>query len=292
MDLPVPELIRLDDGRLLSWYSFGDPDGVPVVYAPGTPESGLAGACYDDAARRAGVRWLSLDKPGYGRSDPHPRRRLLDWAHDVEQLADRLGLDRFAVAGESGGGPHALAAGRALADRIDVVLLLAGMGPADEPWVRRGMRPTNQLIVMLGRHAPMLMRAPIGLSAYLTRHEDRFPRLVARMDAAAPEPDRVAMADPEYAVRHQALADAFRQGIGPTVDELALFARPWGFDLADVTAPVHLWHGALDVNVPLAVGKAVAERLPHVTTHLDDTQAHAVGFVHRDEVMRVARESR
>ena len=63
---PVPCLLRLPDGRELAWYEFGDPEGVPCIYTAGTPESGLAGGCYDAAARRAGVRWISIDKPGYG----------------------------------------------------------------------------------------------------------------------------------------------------------------------------------------------------------------------------------
>jgi pimeloyl-ACP methyl ester carboxylesterase len=105
-------VINLPDGRQLSWHEFGDPDGAPVIYTSGTPVSGLGGANYDQAARAAGLRWISPDKPGYGGSGYHRKRSLTSWADDLAELADQLGLDRFALAGESGGGPFTLAAAR------------------------------------------------------------------------------------------------------------------------------------------------------------------------------------
>src|SRR6478672_10796406 len=106
--------LRLADSRQLAWYEYGDAAGSPCIYTTGTPASGLAGGTYDKAAAEAGVRWISVDKPGYGHSDLQPGRTLLDWPADVRALADHLGLERFAVAGESGGGPFALALAYAL----------------------------------------------------------------------------------------------------------------------------------------------------------------------------------
>ncbi len=52
-----------------------------------------------------GARLISYDRPGYGGSDRRPGRRVADVAEDVARVADALGLDRFAVAGRSGGAP-------------------------------------------------------------------------------------------------------------------------------------------------------------------------------------------
>jgi len=270
---------------VLAFYEFGDPAGQPVLYQPGSPESGLAGGCYDAAAKRAGVRWVSIDRPGFGRSDPAPRRTLRDWADDVGALADHLHLDRFVVVGESGGGPHALAVSRWLAPRVERTLLLAAMGPFDDPRVLEGMNPINMVLVRVGRIAPPLIRALVVPFGLLARHEDRFPGLVARLEASSPEPDRLATEDQEYALRKAAGPDAFRQGSGPAAHELALFARPWGFTLDEVTTPVELWHGRLDVNVPFTVAETMAAGLPDATLHEDPAAAHLVGFVHREEVM-------
>jgi pimeloyl-ACP methyl ester carboxylesterase len=102
------DVITLPGGRRLRWYEFGDRGGPPVLYTTGTPVSGLGGAWYDQAARASGLRWISLDKPGYGGSGYHRDRSLASWADDLAALAGHLGLDRFALAGESGGAPFTL----------------------------------------------------------------------------------------------------------------------------------------------------------------------------------------
>jgi pimeloyl-ACP methyl ester carboxylesterase len=124
----TPDVITLPDDRRLSWHEFGDPDGAPVLYTAGTSVSGLGGAWYDQTARASGLRWISPDKPGYGGSDYQRKRSLISWADDLAALAGHLGLDRFALAGESGGGPFTLAAAHRLADRVSVVALIASAG--------------------------------------------------------------------------------------------------------------------------------------------------------------------
>jgi pimeloyl-ACP methyl ester carboxylesterase len=95
--------------------------------------SGLGGVSYDEAARAAGLRWISPDKPGYGGSDYHPKRTLISWGDDLAALAGRLGLDRFLMAGESGGGPFTLTAAYKLAGRVSAVALIATAARSARP---------------------------------------------------------------------------------------------------------------------------------------------------------------
>src|SRR5207245_3071247 len=101
--------VRLPDGRRLAYDDAGDPAGRPLLFFHGLGASRRARHPDDGVAAGLGVRLLTVDRPGIGGSDPLLRRRLLDWPGDVAALADELGLDRFAVAGWSAGGPHALA---------------------------------------------------------------------------------------------------------------------------------------------------------------------------------------
>ena len=91
---PPMQSLQLNDGRRLAWYEYGDPQGAPCIYTTGTPASGLTGVMYDAVARETGVRFISVDKPGYGHSDFLPGRRLVDWPRDVAALADHLDLSR------------------------------------------------------------------------------------------------------------------------------------------------------------------------------------------------------
>lgn len=259
------------------------------MYIPGTPSSGLAGRVYDEAARTGGVRLLSVDKPGYGGSTLSPGRTLLDFAADIEQLADAAGLRRFAVLGESGGGPQALAIGHRLADRVTVALVAAGMGPASEPWVREGMKPENRRLMTVARRAPWALRVPMGLTRRDLLDPARREHLVARLLAQAGPADQRCMT--QMAALHDITAaarDALSASGRGAADELAMLARPWGFEPSEVSCRVELWHGAQDVNVPSAVAVRLAELLPDASVTIDPDEGHSVAWSHRDDLMASA----
>ena len=111
------ERVRLRDGRALAYAEWGDLHGPPVFFFHGSPLSRLW--CPDEeATQAAGVHLVAVDRPGFGRSDLQPGRRLVDWPLDVAELADALGIDRFAVAGYSAGGPYAVACAALIGERV------------------------------------------------------------------------------------------------------------------------------------------------------------------------------
>ena len=71
------------------------------------------------------------------------------------------------------------------------------------------------------------------------------------------------------------------------MQELALIQRPWPFSLSEVKTPVHLWHGALDTNAPIAIARRLARELPDATLHVSDSSDHDVGHDRSDEITSV-----
>jgi hypothetical protein len=59
-------VIRLNDGRSLSYAQYGDPDGFVIVSAHGGFSCRLDVAAADPVAKQAGVRLISADRPGIG----------------------------------------------------------------------------------------------------------------------------------------------------------------------------------------------------------------------------------
>jgi len=275
-------VITLADGRRLSWHEFGDPDGSPVIYTAGTPVSGLGGACYDQPARAGGLRWISPDKPGYGASDYQRRRSLASWGDDLAALASHLGLDRFALAGESGGAPFTLAAAHQLADRVSVVALIAAGGPMS-PADRAGMKLSARVMNWLARSAPALNTIRVAAMRRELVSPDRRERSLRHAMSAIPDAARAAALRLEF----EAVADALRQGSRATVQELALIKRRWPFPLSEVSTPVHLWHGALDRNAPITFARRLARELPDATLHVSESSGHDVGLDRSAEVMSV-----
>jgi pimeloyl-ACP methyl ester carboxylesterase len=101
--------MQLPDGRTLACAEYGSPEGNVLVACQGYPGSRLAAVAFAAHAAQANVRVISLDRPGFGRSSGQDRRSFLDWPSDLLALTERLGIDRFAIVGVSGGAPYALA---------------------------------------------------------------------------------------------------------------------------------------------------------------------------------------
>jgi pimeloyl-ACP methyl ester carboxylesterase len=125
-----PAAVRLRDGRRLTYQAVGRPDGFPVLYlhgAIGSPQ--WHSAELDAAVTSLGVRYLAVNRPGFGGSDSSPERTVADYGADVGDLADALGLERFAVIGVSAGAPFALACAWALRTRVVAVAAASPLAP-------------------------------------------------------------------------------------------------------------------------------------------------------------------
>jgi pimeloyl-ACP methyl ester carboxylesterase len=129
------EVIRLNDGRALAYAEWGQPGGRPVFFLQGTPGGRLTQWWDDEGLADSGIHLVTADRPGIGRSDAKPNRSVADWAADLEELAQHLGWNRFAVVGFSSGGPFALASAARLPDRVTAVGLASPLGRADVPGV-------------------------------------------------------------------------------------------------------------------------------------------------------------
>jgi pimeloyl-ACP methyl ester carboxylesterase len=220
------------------------------------------------------VRVVCPDRPGVGRSDPHPGRTIPGYADDVGALADALGFERFAVLGYSGGAPYALACGARLPERVSAVGVMAGAGPLDRPGAREGYSKSDQMLLDLSLKRPLLARVVMFGFSNLAR----FAPSVAlkSLTNELGEPDRRSL---EEAARKRGAAEvmsffveAFRQGGGGVILEYRLYGMPWGFSAQGVSVPVHIWHGEEDLVVPMHHAEDLADRLPDASLHkLEDT---------------------
>lgn len=284
----LAQAIQLADGRVLGYAEYGAPAAPPLFLFHGLPGSRL------DVPEMwpgelATVRVIAPDRPGMGTSTFQPGRRLTDWAGDVRQLADSLGIQRFVVAGFSGGGPHALAVAHGLPDRVIAVGSIAGAGPIDTRAGRQALRqanPANRLIFALARRAPRLLSPVIAQHARaMTRNPAKVVQSAVRA-RSLPEADRLAMTDPRLRERIVAAApEAFRQGIGGVVYEAGICAQPWGFDLAAIKPPVRIWHGDQDSNVPVAMARHLAERIPGSRLTIFPGEGHLIVPKHWDQIL-------
>jgi pimeloyl-ACP methyl ester carboxylesterase len=276
--------IRLNDGRLLAYAESGSPQGKPLIFFHGTPGSRLFHHPDESIALSLGARIISPDRPGFGLSDFKPGRTLLDWPDDVVQLADALNLDKFAVAGHSGGGPYVAACALKIPHRLTRAALISSMAPLSAPEATKGMMWRNRLLFTLARDSRMLNKFSWWLiSLAYNENPDRFFTFEATL-ASHSEAKMITRADVKPLLI-QDYAEAVRAGDSGIRWEMVMLANPWGFRLQDIAMEIHLWHGEQDARTPIAMGRYLANTIPNCHTTFLAAEGHDVIFLHWKEIL-------
>jgi pimeloyl-ACP methyl ester carboxylesterase len=248
--------LKQDDGRTLHAYDTGG-DGVPVFWHHGTPNLGAPPV----PLFRDGVRWISYDRPGYGGSTPRPDRNVASVVSDVAAVVDELGIDRFAVMGHSGGGPRALACAALLPGRVTGVVSISGLAPY-------GAEGLDWFAGM----------APSGVASLRAAAEGRVAkeRYEATTTDAEPGfiPRDVAMFEGRWSWILDVVRPAVAAGPAALIDDDLAHVAPWGFDPADVTAPILIVHGGADLMVPGTHGEWLARHCPTAELRLSPEDGH------------------
>ena len=274
-------------GERIGFAEFGAPGGKPVLWMHGTPGARrqLAPLAKRHAAD-AGIRVIGLDRPGVGSSSPRRYGAVVDFAADVERVADALGLDRFGVVGLSGGGPYALACARHLGDRVAAVGVLGGVAPSVGEEAPRGgvtalartfSDPIRRADVVLG---PALRLLILGLTPAVDVAYLAVLRIMKEGD------QRVLSSPGMSDMFIDDLLEGVRGGgLGAVLQDVVLFGRDWGFRVRDVTQPVYWWHGRDDVIVPFAHGRHMAGLIPDCTFTEQPGEAHLSGYLAADNAL-------
>ncbi len=276
--------ILLPDGRTLGYAEYGDPQGRPVFLFHGLPGSRLQRPTDEAAALQLGARLIAIDRPGFGRSDFLIDRGLPDWPRDVASLADALGIERFAVAGISAGGPYALACAWRLPERVTVAAIASSPCPTYLPGVLVGMIRSNQIVIRTAQRTPPRLAPQIA--RFVDAITGRNPKLIAALvfglvSTPLTDEDRIALARPEIQEMYlESVLEAYRNGWSGHAWDLIVLNRPWGFALEQIRVPVCLWHGEADELVPPVMGRYLAARIPNCQAEFIPESGHLLVFTH------------
>jgi pimeloyl-ACP methyl ester carboxylesterase len=271
--------LQLSDNRQLGVAEFGAPDGKPVLWFHGTPgarrQVPFAARQY---ALTNGLRIIGIERPGIGLSTQHLYPNIAAWASDMEEFADRLALDHFGLIGLSGGGPYVLATAHHLPDRVSAGAIFGGVAPT------HGEEAPEGGLTALGvpaEKALNFLKKPLGSllsGTVLALH----PFANAIFDAIVkyvPGHETEMLAQPE--LRDMFLDDLLRgskTGMRATLNDIILFARPWGFELSTIKTPIHFWQGTIDPLVPVSHAQTMAGIIPGAGYTLCENEGHLAGL--------------
>jgi pimeloyl-ACP methyl ester carboxylesterase len=232
---PLTQFLTTANGRTLCYADWGaapggNPDGYPVFSLHGSAGCRL-GVRAPEQIASLGVRLVTYDRPGYGQS---PRRgagtSVNDHVADVIAVADGLAVDRFAITGGSGGGPHALAVAARHPDRVTRVSDFAALAPYDllghDEYVQGQNDWTKDYLAKVRESEAVC-------AAFFQEMDDEL-----RAAVAADDPMR------------DAYIEQCRDGVMGWVDDERALQVPWGFDVGDIAVPTVIYANPNDPTTP------------------------------------------
>jgi pimeloyl-ACP methyl ester carboxylesterase len=267
----MDHLLAMTDGRSLGAAEFGDADGTAVLWAHGGPGSRLEPAWLDEAASRAGLRIIGIDRPGYGVSTPQPGRAISTVVVDMLAVADQLEIDSFATVGVSTGGAYALALAALAPSRVLGVVACCSM--TDMSW-------TPGRSTMSHAHAHAVWDAPdrdTAIAAAVDAHGQNGSKMLnGGMSPALSELDRQLFADSAWmGPAMDGFPQMFTFGLEGYADDRIADGAGWiDFDVADIQCPVTVLHGTHDKMVDIIHPQHTAAIVPGAELVLVDEHGH------------------
>ena len=236
-----------------------------------------------DAVRDAGIRLISIDRPGLGHSDPDPDKDFTSWTADVGVLINQLELSRPVALGFSQGAPFALAL--AHGGLVRAAAIVSGQDDLSHESFE------SVLDVGVKKLRQQIKDDPAGVQRQVTETAtaEWLWSMIGQMSGAS---DRQVYDAEPFATRYRrALEEGFAQGAAGYARDLIIAMSPWPFDPSEIRVPVHLWYGAEDASPVHSpdFGSGMAIRLPRSSRTVIPNEGSAILWLHARKILDVLR---
>ena len=239
---PPHQFHRLTDGRRLAYRAYGPASGRPVINFHEGLGASLMPFGSHELASELNLRVYSVERPGFGQSDPHPDYSFESVADDMVHFCDGLGLSDVWLSAVLSGAPSAILTAARLGDRARQLALCSGRPPRPTP---RTATIARQFRARLEDN-PWVAEALFAIVS-LRLSKGLVRRMIATETAHAPA-DRAFMEANPWAIDY--LTSYVSECLAVTrkgpADEMRAFRRAGNVTTEGVTCPIVVWHGEQD----------------------------------------------
>jgi pimeloyl-ACP methyl ester carboxylesterase len=284
---PRADSLTLENGGRIAFDTYGDPDGVPVLFCHGWPSSRSMAQLTDAAARKLGVRIISPDRPGIRDSSFSADRKLSDWPAIVRSLGQHLGIAKFRIFAISGGAPYAYVSAWKMPEAVRAIAIASGVPPIAELTDREGLWRLHRWMLALHDKNPELLRKlfrvarPVACFRMSLRFRPFLRLVLQKMDAEALR-DREAF---ESCFESSRLA--WQASLEGVIADAEIYAKPWGIPFEKIRVPVRLWHGTKDRTFSYRLAEALAPQFHDCQLRIVDGAGHySLAIRYAEDILR------
>lgn len=276
------QTVSLPDGRRLGYLIVGE--GKPVFYFHSTASSRLEILLLKEFAHAKQLRIIGVDRPGSGLSTFAPRKNFRDFISDINNLADHLKIDKFALLGWSGGGPYVLTYVALFPERVTRAVIVGSPAlPFDvatahnSSLARYAMKVPTLGMWALKRVRASVLKAARDVGAFLQSKDGK------KMLADWPREDAKFFADRAWlTLIYRSMAEAFRQGddgVKAVFQEHQLFMETWPEPVSQIpSGKVDVWQGSDDKTCRVDNAYRIAKAVPGAHLEVFEGKGHCVMF--------------
>lgn len=287
-------LAILPDRRRIAWVKRGAPDGRKFLFLHGMSLGHGVTEKFETLLEENNLTAVSIDRPGYGRSDPPQnwRRCVEEWIDLYPDLVATLGLGRAPVVTHTSGVMYACAAAARHPGLVPGVCALAGGAPIFDDDALSAYPPQVRVISRTAKFSPLALRFVAASAAAFYFRALGTRRLIKRTYSATPC-DGEALKDPEiYDLLKSGMEMISHGGLDGFVGDACTVFGDWSPYVAAMQTPLLYVVGEDDQICPLAWARAFAQRYAHVEvspirragqllhhTHPEETVAQIAAFI-------------
>ncbi|WP_432459710.1 MULTISPECIES: alpha/beta fold hydrolase [unclassified Agarivorans] len=276
--------------RQLGYSDIGRSSDLPLIMFHPSTGSRLQQHPNKNLIYEQGLRLITADRAGFGLTTASDKPCLEQSAQDALQLADRLELEKFCVAGFCGGGPFALALTALAPERIIHTTLISSVTPYQPIKLLHGVKTSNKLLAYIALNAPSIIHP---LFTFIARNVmDNPERYFDQVYQFLCESDANALSEPELMNNFLlAFREAMRQGPTAFSHELTLLSQDWSIDFSALETPISMWHGSQDQHVPAQLARLLCNALPNTKLYELKPHGHLLIYHCWDKILKHIKES-
>jgi pimeloyl-ACP methyl ester carboxylesterase len=245
-----------DSGISIEYWQYGEDDGYPLLYMHGATPMPFS----DELAQvieKSHIRLLTILRPGYGRSSRMKYKNVHEYVRAMAGLLSYLQLRRFDVLGVSAGAPYAYALAAQYPEKVEQVHICGGIPLVCYKDIYKMNPLSERFLFTLSKYLPAGFIGKYAVSAMET---------MERKAGWQPHQNGESM---------DAIFDSYVRpnwyGIGWSTH---VQYRQWGFDVGQITNPVHIYYSKADKMVPYAIVETSTTRLKCRQLHPYENEDH------------------
>ena len=266
-------LLELNDKRQLSYRVYGDIRHTPILQSHASLSCRLEATLYMESLLAQGFCVIVPERAGFGLSSMPPYESMLDYPEDIVQLLDYLNITSAYLLGTLAGGCFTLAMAHAYPERVKEIMLIESFSPKVDPAKIEGApffyRHFPQFCQSWPRLALYSMR--LSMFEFKRKPEESYRHLLGLFNEA--DAKILGLSEVKSPVKLQAI-ESTRQGVEALLQDIILTTQAWGFDVAEIKQPCHIFYGEGD-SVAKAFSKELQVLLPNSISHYYEHEGFA-----------------